>query len=59
MFSKIKTEDKEAFFDELSDDEKISDPESYFQLNVHCCCFDRLILKTEQSLGDLSNTFEM
>lgn len=50
------------FFDELSEDERILDPESYFKVNVYYCCLDILISQTKQrfqSLCDLSNTFEV
>ena len=50
------------FFDELSEDERISDPESYFRVNVYYCCLDILISQTKQrfqSLCDLSNIFEI
>lgn len=50
------------FFDELSQDERISDPESYFKVNVYYCCLDILISQTKkrfQSLCDLSSMFEI
>ncbi|CAK1599565.1 unnamed protein product [Parnassius mnemosyne] len=50
------------FFDELSQDERISDPESYFKINVYYCCLDILISQIKQrfqSLCDLSNMFEV
>lgn len=36
------------FYDELSQDERISDPESYFKVNVYYCCLDKLISQTKQ-----------
>nr|CAI5839375.1 unnamed protein product [Callosobruchus analis] len=50
------------FFDELSQDERISDPESYFKVNVYYCCLDILISQTKerfQSLCNLSSIFEI
>nr|CAI5831118.1 unnamed protein product [Callosobruchus analis] len=50
------------FFDELSQDERISDPESYFKVNVYYCCLDILISETKerfQSLCNLSSIFEI
>lgn len=40
----------------------MSDPESYFRINVYYCCLDILISQTKQrfqSLCDLSNIFEI
>nr|CAI5852033.1 unnamed protein product [Callosobruchus analis] len=50
------------FFDELSQDGRISDPESYFKVNVYYCCLDILISQTKerfQSLCNLSSIFEI
>ncbi|XP_037297534.1 zinc finger MYM-type protein 1-like [Manduca sexta] len=50
------------FFYEFSQDERISDPESYFKVNVYYCCLDILISQTKekfQSLCDLSSMFEI
>nr|CAI5834344.1 unnamed protein product [Callosobruchus analis] len=50
------------FFDELSQDERISDPESYFKVNVYYCCLDILFSQTKerfQSLCNLSSIFEI
>nr|CAI5844793.1 unnamed protein product [Callosobruchus analis] len=50
------------FFDNLSQDERISDPESYFKVNVYYCCLDVLISQTKeifQSLSNLSSVFEI
>lgn len=50
------------FFDDLSEDERISDPESYFKVNVYYCCLDILISQTKQrfqSLCELSSMFEI
>jgi len=50
------------FFDELAEDERFSDPETYFKINVYYCCLDIFISQTKrrfQSLSDLSNAFQV
>ncbi|CAH1987577.1 unnamed protein product [Acanthoscelides obtectus] len=62
VFKNSRRKITKRFFDELSQDERISDPESYFKVNVYYCCLDILISQTKerfQSLCDLSSMFEI
>ena len=50
------------FFDELSEDERISDPVSYFRVHVFYGCLDVLISQTKKrfdSFCDLNNIFQI
>nr|CAI5849508.1 unnamed protein product [Callosobruchus analis] len=62
VFKNSRRKITKRFFDELSQDERISDPESYFKVNVYYCCLDILISQTKerfQSLCNLSSIFEI
>nr|CAI5869191.1 unnamed protein product [Callosobruchus analis] len=62
VFKNSRRKITKRFFDELSQDERISDPESYFKVNVYYCCLHILISQTKerfQSLCNLSSIFEI
>nr|CAI5818433.1 unnamed protein product [Callosobruchus analis] len=62
VFKNSRRKITKRFFDELSQDERVSDPESYFKVNVYYCCLDISISQTKerfQSLCNLSNIFEI
>ncbi|GFU75212.1 hypothetical protein TNCV_2056551 [Trichonephila clavipes] len=50
------------FFDKLAEDQRVSDPEWTFKVNVYYCCPDVLISQTRErfrSLHNLSNIFKI
>nr|CAI5866729.1 unnamed protein product [Callosobruchus analis] len=62
VFKNSRRKITKRFFDELSQDERISDPESYFKVIVYYCCLDILMSQTKerlQSLCNLSSIFEI